>query len=371
MTGFLRRVTGLIATAALAVAAVTAGQAAAAAAVTLGTPAGVGTPWNPPAQASPAAGNLPQLSPAGAGQGSGLAAAVRTAESSGHPVVASALTTATQLVTAQPDGVIGVKSYVLPVRVRRGWGGVPVNTTLRRAAGRLVPAAVPGDGVSFSAGGTGPVAEIWQAGGRLELWWPGRLPAPQVSGSSATYRDVLPGVSLVLTATSSSAGGFDEVLVASSAAAARRVAGVRLRVSGLRLAPAAGGGLRAPFPGGAFVSPPSRMWDSSSVQLGAPGSGAAARVAGAGLAAPGGARFSSALGPVGGARESGLGVAVSGGGQFLSLVPDAAMLASRSTRYPVYFDPDVTSQGNEQDYDPPALVDNPNVPDVNFHLIGW
>jgi hypothetical protein len=364
-TGFLRRITGLTAAAGLALLGMPAGSASAAS--TGQVPGGhretVGKAWALPRHAA-GGGNLPKLNPAGGDEDLSVAAAVKSAAASGHAVVASALTTPTQLVTAQPDGVVGVTSYVLPVRVQRGHSWVPVNTSLKRSAGRLAPAAIPADGVSFSDGGSGPMAEIWQGQARLDLWWPGRLPAPVVSGAAATYRNVLPGVSLVLTATSLSAGGFNEVLVASSAAAARLVAGIRLRVTGLRLESAPGGGLRAPFAGGEFVSPPSRMWDSSSVPLGtrqARVAAAAARQAHADLAPPGGPAESSVLGPARGARVSQLGTTMSDGGKLLALAPDAAMLASSSSKYPMYFDPDVTSQGNEQDYDPvQSACDSPH-----------
>jgi hypothetical protein len=374
----LRRMFALSAAAGLLVLGMTAGQAGASTAGQPGRSAGIGKPWKAPAQAASSASSL-KLHAAGGGDQLGVAAAVQAAEKSGHAVVASSLTSPTQLVTAQPDGVVGVKSYVLPVRVRQGRGWVPVSTRLRRSDGRLVPAAIPGDGVSFSAGGTGPMAEIWQGTGRsraeLALSWPGRLPAPVVAGSSATYRNVVPGVDLVLTATSAAAGGFDEVLVVSSAAAARRVAGMRVRVSGLRLESVAGGGLRAPFAGGAFVAPPSRMWDSSAVRPGSAATrtaAATARTMGASLAPAGVASVSSAAGPAGGARLARLGTAVSGRGTVVSLVPDAAMLASPAVRYPLFLDPDVTTQGNKQDYDiVQSDDDNGGGDDVNCTGSHW
>ncbi len=308
---------------------------------------GPGGAWRSPARAGVSSNGLTVLGGgAGGGGQSGVAWAAGRAAATGRAVVASALTTATELTSVAPDGVVTATSYVLPVRVRvrvrRGRGWVPVSTSLRPAGGRLAPAALPGDGVSFSAGGSGPMAVIWRGSGRsraeLLLWWPGRLPVPAVSGASATYRGVLPGVDLVLTATSQAAGGFSEVLVARSAAAVRRAAAVRLRVTGLRLAAAPGGGLTAVFAGGAFTAPAPRMWDSSG-----PASPAAGRLA---------AVSSPSAAPGSGSRVARLRAVLSDGGRALSLAPDAGMLAAGAARYPVFLDPDFTVTGREQDYDP-------------------
>jgi hypothetical protein len=312
----------------------------------------------------------------GAGQNAvsaDLAAASARARASGRQIVVSGLTTQTSTVTALPNGTeVGV-SNVLPVRVHAGHGWVPVNTALRRVpVGGLAPAAIPGDAVTFSVGGTGPAAVISADGARLALSWPGRLPAPVVTGSSAVYRNVMPGINLVLTATSAATGGFTEVLEVQTAAAARDagLAHLALRVATigtLALRETAGGGLAAVMAGdrGAFVASPPRMWDSSSI---APGSSAirlssevraaaaSARTAGAGLAAPGsGPMVSSPAGPAGGARLAAVATSVASSGRVLSLAPDERMLRSPTTRFPVFIDPGfttVTGTGGEQAFDP-------------------
>src|ERR1700680_1066462 len=92
------------------------------------------------------------VGPAGSGPGqAAVAAAAAAADSSGKPVTVTALTTPTTTVTAGPHGRVSLIEHVLPVRVRRGHGWIPVSTALtRNPDGSLSPAAVPGDAVTFS-----------------------------------------------------------------------------------------------------------------------------------------------------------------------------------------------------------------------------
>ncbi len=332
------------------------------------SPSDTATPGQPAQQNQPDY-SLPQLGAGGAQQGGAAqAAAAARARATGKAVVVGAFTTATSTVTAQPDGRLVGSSSVLPVRVRAKSGWVPVDTRLRRSAtGRLAAAAVPGDTVSFSRGGSGAAAELSTPGARLDLWWPGPLQVPSVSGSSATYKDVLPGVDLVLSATSRESGGFQEVLVVSSRSAA---ADPRLASLALRVTTSGTQALRV-MPGGALVARMSRgqgffgaaapvMWDSSSVR---PGIAKAtvrtaqdsARAVGAALAANGIGAVSTVTGPASGARLAAVTARMTAGGQKLTLVPDTQLLTSPSTRFPVYIDPGFQSfdhTGSELAYDP-------------------
>jgi hypothetical protein len=359
-----------------------AGAGGAAAATASGSPAALGKAWQAPKGPAPDS-SLPTV---GAGQQASTAqtaenAALKQARATGKAQVVGSLTTGTTLVTAEPDGELSASENVLPVRVKRGADWLAVSTRLALGTGgRLSPAAVPGDTVSFSDGGTSPMAEIAASGTSLSLRWPGRLPKPTVSGPSAVYRNVLPGVNLVLTATSVQAGGFSEVLVVGSRTAARDpgLARLSLRVttSGTgALRTAAGGGLTAEMTKGrgSFTAGAPQMWDSSSVLAGAAtakvrAAGTSAREADATLAPAGAGPSSSSAGPAGGALLAAVRAGVSGNGSLLSLTPDARMLAASSTRFPVYIAPSFTvdttetadtggftdpnKSGDKQDFDP-------------------
>jgi len=241
----------------------------------------------------------------------GEAQARGVATRTGRQVEVGALTTETGQVFANPDGSFTRHESALPVRVRRSSGWVPVDMTLRAGAdGTVAPVAGPLD-LAFSGGGETPLVRLRQDGRELAVGWPGKLPQPVLSGDTATYREVFPGVDLVLTA---STAGLSQVLVVKNAVAATNPALTRLpyRVTTKGLAVhATAAGLTATDPDGevVFSGPAPYMWDSS-------GRGSAVQ--------PGG-------------RVTAVGARVAG--DELSLVPDRALLTAKTTRFPVYIDP--------------------------------
>lgn len=228
---------------------------------------------------------------------------------------------------ANPDGTSTLETSLVPKRVRQGTQWVPVDTTLRKAAGGVAPraSALP---MVFSGGGRGPLARLTNRGRELSVSWPGALPAPEVSGATALYRDVLPGVDLRLTA---EALGFAEVLVVRTpeAAADPRLASLRfgLATKGVTVTATEGGGLEARDDRGGrvFASPAPLMWDSSDVTR--PGQDAKAQPGHDVKARPGR-----------GVRTMPVRVA----NNELVLTPDRRMLTDPATRFPVHIDPSWT-----------------------------
>jgi hypothetical protein len=305
------------------------------------------------------------------------AASVR-ARSTGRAVPVSSLTTQTTTVTAEPRGDFLLKESVLPVRVRQAGRWVPVSTSLRRSGGMLAASAVPDDNVRISDGGSGPLVTVGTGAHAVSLWWPKALPRPAVSGSAADFRGVVPGVDLIVTATSALAGGVSLALEVHSAAAARdpALAHLALRVTshGLRVSGQRGGGLvGAGRAGGArVVMPAAQMWDSGHLAASAmltrratPAMTAAVRAARAvgATIAPAGFGSGGASGPAGGARVAPVTTTLSDGGSRLALGLDAAMLNSLATTYPVFAGPSLS-------YVPGSGITNATVSPPNNNAAG-
>ncbi|MFG3708580.1 LamG-like jellyroll fold domain-containing protein [Micromonospora sp. NPDC047670] len=255
--------------------------------------------------------------------------ALTAAAACDRPVVVGPSRSEYVQVVAQPDGRLRFESAVEPQRTRRPDGSwAEVDLTLRRGAdGLLRPAASVAD-VAFSGGGDAPMVSLRRGGKSMSLSWPQRLPAPTVSGDSATYPGVLPEVDLVVRATRT---GFTHVLVVRSARAAANpaVRSITLRAGGdADLTRLPDGALRAAVGGAPFArAERAVMWDSSLP--------AGARVA-RGQDAPIARSSASVTGD--GARTAAVATQVTREGD-LRLVPDAKLLDAPGTTFPVYVDP--------------------------------
>ncbi len=254
------------------------------------------------------------------------------AAKSGEKVEVAALRNERSTTVANPDGTFTTTQYVQPIRTRKDGGWTEIDTTLvERPDGRYAPKAAL-SAMAFSGGGDTTFAEIDKDGRSLALGWPHELPRPRVTGSTATYGDVLEGVDLKVTA---SAEGFSHVLVVKDAKAAAHPDLAHLQLAldtdSVTLKETADGGLEAEADGGGgtvFEAPQPMMWDSGHA-VDAPRTGRSARK---GMSGPDGVDV-----PPQGARISD--VAVDADADSVTLEPDTGLLKGEDTVYPVYIDP--------------------------------
>ncbi|WP_280664922.1 LamG-like jellyroll fold domain-containing protein [Kitasatospora sp. MAP12-44] len=335
------------------------GAAPAAFAATPGSPAGAPTRHTAPAVPAPPSAPTPEqptnLSAMESGQGptvaekAAMVAAAAQAHTSGKPVVVDALTTESQQVVAQPKGGFALTGSPKPVRTKESGVWKPVDTTLRKGAdGMLSPVATAYGSVRFSGGGRAPLAVTSSGGASYSVSWPTALPTPTVSGGTATYAEVLPGVDLTVSATVS--GGFSDVLVVKNAQAAKNpaLAGLKLaaQVAGGKLAAAKaqdGVAVTGGADGAVLESATPMMWDSNTTlpAAAAPQAKSAAR-AGAltqsqAVTAKVAPDASDAAHPGAAARIAV--VATKADAHSLTLIPDAKFLTNAAAAFPEFIDP--------------------------------
>ncbi|MEU8103806.1 LamG-like jellyroll fold domain-containing protein [Nonomuraea muscovyensis] len=255
------------------------------------------------------------------------AAALTAARRGGKPVEVAALRSETRQVLARPDGTLVLEQHARPVRVRQEGRWVPADATLRQLPDGSIAPVATAIGLSFSGGGTGPLARMNRGGKKLELGWRGALPAPVLNGDTATYAEVLPGVDLQVRA---DVDGFSHVLVVKTreAAANRALTELAYPISttALTMKSDKAGNLEAVDRDGGtvFTASTPLMWDSS-------GSSAAHTLKAGQAEAP-----ADASSPVDG-RNTAMDVRLDG--RTMVLKPDREMMEDPDTTFPVYLDP--------------------------------
>jgi hypothetical protein len=250
--------------------------------------------------------------------------AVQRARQTGKPVEITAETSETRQILANPNGSLTLRSNVRPVRVKKDNAWWPIDTTLQRNTDGSLSAKATALDVTFSTGGHAPLVTVRHNDKSLAMSWPAPLPTPSVSGDTAIYPSVLPGVDLHMTAM---ADTYSQVLVVRDATAAAQPALRTLRMNattkGLDLTVIPDGSMSAKDASGTEVfhgTPPS-MWDSRTDNRTGPRPTATDQ---------------------GGGRVTRLGIAGqkrTASATELSITPDPAALTGPDVVYPLYIDP--------------------------------
>lgn len=191
------------------------------------------------------------------------ATAIAAAHRQGAPVTIVDQTTPTRVVTAQPDGTMTAEVTAVPVRVLKDGKWRQIDPALAEDGATLRPKATGVD-VKLSNGGRTPLLTIGTPGRAAALTWPGELPKPVVDGATATYRDVRPGLDLVLKTQNS---GVTQHVVVKDATARPEAITFGIVGDGLTLR-ATEDALEAVDSKGEVVltTPPTIMWDATGKQ---------------------------------------------------------------------------------------------------------
>ncbi|WP_104816922.1 VCBS repeat-containing protein [Kitasatospora sp. MMS16-BH015] len=262
-------------------------------------------------------------------------AAVAKARNSGKPVDIPEATDAYKTVAALPDGRLTATMSATPQRASKNGKWVPIDTTLRKNQDGTFSSAATVNPLSISGGGKGPLYTLNNGGRHLSVSWPTALPTPEVSGGSATYREVLPGTDLKLVA--GPEGGVSELLVVKTPEAARNPAlselSLKLDTSpGLTATtdPANGPQIVGPDGTPVFRSPAATMWSAGQTAPAASPSLAARQ-------APAEAPAASDA-PLPTAKVGKVATTLDGHGH-IKLTPDQRLLTDPTVKFPLTIDP--------------------------------
>ncbi len=297
--------------------------------------------------------------------------ALAQATKTGKQVPIPAQTTPTSTLAANPNGTLSLTENALPVRKLVNGTWQPLDATLvKNADGSISPRLANGP-LRLSAGGSGPLATLISGTHNLKITLPVTLPTPTLSGPSATYHDVAPGIDLVVTATT--LGSVSDVLVVKNAAAASSPALTRLLTAdvsgtGLTVTADRDGNLTAASRNGTpvFSANAPSLWDSAAAT---PRTGVKA------LASPGALPTSNASAPGPGAHTGKLTAHLTG--HSLTLTPDKNVLAGAHTIYPAYLDPTWGPVSKTAwstvaaAYPYPSQYWNKSVESAGYMAVGW
>jgi Concanavalin A-like lectin/glucanases superfamily len=302
-----------------------------------------------PAQASTAAGK-PASSASGssAAPASGLLSAAQAAakaKATGAPVVASALTTAYEQITANPQGGYTLSESAAPARAWKNGAWAPLDSTLRRGSDGGYSPTTSTSALRLSGGGLGPVATLDANGQVMSLTLPVSLPAPTVSGSEATYANVIPGVDLTVTVADT--GAFSDTFVVHSASAAADPRLASLLSASVKLsrglkesADPAGNITVSTGKQAVFEAPTPYAWDSATAAATPAAHGSASAATNSAATASASAAVppsSSVSGPGSAAHFVRLGVTASA--TSTTLAPPTSLFTEKDPEYPIYVDP--------------------------------
>ncbi|GES04466.1 hypothetical protein Acor_65340 [Acrocarpospora corrugata] len=143
-----------------------------------------------------------------------IASARTKATKAGERVEIPEHRTESSTVYANPDGkTLRMELYTEPIRVKKGDGFAPIDTTLIQRDGVIEPKAVQGE-LALSTGGDRTLLRSDSERSAASVSAPSKLPKPVLKGNTATYRSAYgQGVDLQVTAT---ATGFRQEIVIGS-----------------------------------------------------------------------------------------------------------------------------------------------------------
>ncbi|TMR98587.1 DNRLRE domain-containing protein [Nonomuraea basaltis] len=245
------------------------------------------------------------------------ASARLSARLTGRRVEVADARTETTTTYANPDGTLTVDSFAGPVRFRRDGEWAPVDISLTKAPSGEIVTRGHGRALRLGGGRSGvsrqtssaptDLITIGEGAAKVTMQWKGALPAPRLSGETATYPDVMPGADLVVTATRT---GAEQFLLLKSRPTAPLTYALGLKAPGLTPRQAADGGVELVDAKGkvAVTIPAPVMWDATKH-------------------------------PVSGEHLRRAPVDMKVSGRDLVLTPDPAFLNDPATTYPVTVDP--------------------------------